>query len=270
MPGAASRPVPLLVRAAFVSAVASGAFVLERVFPLRRRVAGGPARVLRNLAISAASGAVVLALELPVAAISSRWVIRRRMGLSQWLPLPVWARTAVGIVWLDYTTYLWHVLTHVSPALWRFHCVHHIDRDLDSTTATRFHPGEMLLSVPFRALQIVLGGVSPRAFSLWQIAFFSSVLVHHSNVRWPERLERRLARVLITPRMHGIHHSQDPEQRSSNWSSGFTSLWDHLHGTFRLDVAQSQIAIGVQDASSAAQDRLVPVMVLPLTSRYPA
>jgi sterol desaturase/sphingolipid hydroxylase (fatty acid hydroxylase superfamily) len=263
MADAARRPVPLLVRAAIIGGVAAAACVLERRYPLRRRVAGGPARVLRNLAISAGSGAVVSFCELPLAAVLTRWVSRRRLGLAQSPRLPAWASTAAGVLWLDYTTYVWHVLTHRAHVLWRFHRVHHSDRDLDATTALRFHAGEMLLSVPFRAAQILLGGVSPRAFSLWQIGFFSSVLLHHSNLRLPERLERRLAWLFVTPRMHGIHHSRVPRERDSNWASGVTSLWDHLHGTFRLNVPQARIAIGLDGYSTPAADRLLPLLRLP-------
>jgi sterol desaturase/sphingolipid hydroxylase (fatty acid hydroxylase superfamily) len=266
MTPAAERPVPLLVRAAIVGGLAASVYVLERCFPLRRRVAAGPARILRNLAISAGAGAVVLTGELPMAAILTRWVSRRRIGLAQWSGLPSWARNAAGVLWLDYTTYVWHACTHHSRFLWRFHRVHHGDRDLDSTTALRFHAGEMLLSLPFRAGQIVLGGVSPRAFSLWQIGFFASVLLHHSNLRLPEPVERRLALLFITPRMHGIHHSRVRRERDSNWSSGFSSLWDHLHGTFRFDVPQEEIDIGVEGCSAPGADRLLPMLRLPWQS----
>ncbi len=263
MPHAARRPVPLLVRAAIIGCVAAGAYALERRFPLRPRVASGPARALRNLAISAGSGAVVLLCELPMAAILTRLVTRRRLGFAQWSGLPTWASTAAGVLWLDYTTYVWHVLTHQSRFLWRFHRVHHSDRELDSSTALRFHAMEVLLSLPFRAAQILLGGVSARALSLWQVGFFSSVLLHHSNVRLPERLERHLALLFVTPRMHGIHHSRVRSERDSNWASGFTSLWDHLHGTFRLDVPQANIAIGLEGCSAPAADRLLPLLRLP-------
>jgi len=86
--------------------------------------------------------------------------VRRRRGLVQRLPLSPAAETAASVVLLDYTLYLWHVLTHRVPLLWRFHEIHHADRDLDVTTAMRFHAGEMALSIPFRAAQIrVLGSI---------------------------------------------------------------------------------------------------------------
>src|SRR3546814_2584537 len=105
-----------------------------------------------------------------------------------------------------YTLYVWHLLLHRVPLLWRCHVAHHVDLDLDASTALRFHFAELALSVPWRAAQIVLIGVSPRALSVWQTALLLSVLFHHSNARLPPAMERRLNRLIVTPRMHGIHH----------------------------------------------------------------
>jgi hypothetical protein len=156
---------------------------------------------------------------------------------------------------MDYTIYLWHIATHHFAFLWRFHLVHHVDLDLDMTTALRFQAADMALSTPYPAVQVALIGVSPRALSVWQGWFFLSVLFHHSNLRLPERMERILALALTTPRMHGIHHSTVREETDPNWSSGF-SFWDRLHGTFRNDVPQAEIAIGVPGYPDPAEIRL--------------
>src|SRR3954463_5472354 len=151
------------------------------------------------------------------------------------------------------------MLTHRVPALWRFHQVHHCDLDMDASTALRFHFAEMAISVPYRAAQVALIGVAPRPLSIWQTFLFVSILFHHSNLRLPLWLERRLAPLIVTPRMHGIHHSIIEEETNSNWSSGLT-LWDRLHGTLRLDVPQSEIEIGVaayRDPEQVTVPRLV-------------
>ena len=135
-------------------------------------------------------------------------------------------------------------MEHRSPWLYRFHQVHHADLELDVSTAARFHVGEFLASVPWRAAQVAVIGASPRAVAVWQRLTMISVLFHHSNVRLPLALERRLAAVVVTPRLHGIHHSIVQEEQDSNWSSGLT-LWDRLHGTLRANVAQDEIEIGV-------------------------
>lgn len=159
--------------------------------------------------------------------------------------------------------------THRVPFLWRFHLVHHIDLDLDASTALRFHAGEMALSVPFRAAQVVLLGVSPRALRTWQAFFFAAVLFHHSNARLPLRAERALARLVMTPRLHGLHHSTVREETDSNWSSGL-SVWDRLHGTMRADVPQGAIDIGVPGYHAPQDVRIEPSLRLPFAKPRPS
>lgn len=210
------------------------------------------------------SMAVVAIVQAPLAQPLASRVERRRRGLVQRLPLPRWARDVSAFLLMDYTMYLWHVATHRNAFLWRFHLVHHVDFDLDSSTALRFHAADMLVSIPYRLLQVALIGTSPRALRLWQSWFFLSVLFHHSNLRFPIALDRLAARLLTTPRMHGIHHSAARYETNSNWSSGL-SLWDHLHGTFRLEDPQPARPIGVPAYRSPDDVRLLASFALPFS-----
>ncbi len=253
--------------AAIVAAVAI--LLAERRAPLRRSTQAELPRLLRNAVLGVLSMAVVAAVESPlVRPLAQRAEIRRR-GLAQRLPAPAWVRDAAAFLLMDYTTYAWHVLTHKVPALWRLHLVHHVDLDMDASTALRFHALDMLVSAPYRAAQVALAGASPRALRLWQAFFFVSVLFHHANLRLPVGLERWLARVLTTPRMHGIHHSTVQGEMDSNWSSGL-SLWDHLHRTFRLDVPQERLQIGVPGYRDSAGIRLRPSLRLPFARQRDA
>ncbi|MBA2626714.1 MAG: sterol desaturase family protein, partial [Gemmatimonadales bacterium] len=221
-------------------------------------------RQARNLGVAAVSAAVLQVADRPFTRPLAALVVRRRWGLLQLIRLPRWLEVTLAVILLDYTLYLWHVLTHRVPALWRFHMVHHADLDLDASTALRFHFGELAASVPWRAGQIALIGVSPVALSVWQTCLFTSILFHHSNVRLPLWLERRLSRILVTPRLHGIHHSIDAAERDSNWSSGLT-IWDRLHGTFRFDVPQDEIEIGVAAYRDPRELTLPRILALPFT-----
>ena len=249
--------VPVLTVAGFAALL-----LLERRAPLRQPTQREPTRSMRNLVMGALSMAVVALAEGPLVGRLAGVMERRRWGLVQRLPLPPALRDALAVLGMDYTIYVWHVLTHKVPFLWRFHLVHHLDLDLDSTTALRFHAVDMLISIPWRAAQVAVLGTSRRALSVWQGFFFASVLFHHSNLRLPAQLERCLAAVLTTPRMHGIHHSAVRAQTHSNWSSGL-SLWDHLHGTFRLDVAQRDIRVGVPAYQDPAEARLGRSLAMP-------
>ncbi len=258
------RTTDLLAPAALASAM-----LAERALPLRGRTEAERRRAPVNLALGALSMAVVAVVEGPIVRRLARRSADRRTGLVARLPLPRPVRDALAFVALDYTMFIWHVLTHKVPFLWRFHLVHHVDLDLDATTALRFHAVDMLISVPWRAAQVTLIGASPRAFRAWQAFFFGSVVFHHSNLRLPERAERRLATVLTTPRMHGIHHSAVRGETDSNWSSGI-SWWDHLHRTFRLDVPQTRIRIGVPAYRDPGETRLVRSLAMPFARQRDA
>jgi sterol desaturase/sphingolipid hydroxylase (fatty acid hydroxylase superfamily) len=169
---------------------------------------------------------------------------------------------ALAVVLLDYTLWHWHRWTHRVPFLWRFHLVHHVDRDLDASTALRFHFGEMALSVPYRVLQVLAIGADAFSLSLWQALLLPAILFQHSNLRLPLALERVLVRVVVTPRMHGIHHSNVQSETDSNWSS-LLSAWDYLHGTALLGVPQQAVQIGVPAYARPEAVTLGRILALP-------
>jgi sterol desaturase/sphingolipid hydroxylase (fatty acid hydroxylase superfamily) len=127
----------------------------------------------------------------------------------------------------------------------------------------------MLASIPWRAGQVVLIGLTPFTFSVWQCLFLLAILFHHSNVELPIRWERVLNKLLVTPRMHGIHHSVVERETNSNWSSGL-SIWDWLHGTLRLNVPQPEITIGVPAFQQPKAVTLPRVLALPFEHLPPS
>jgi sterol desaturase/sphingolipid hydroxylase (fatty acid hydroxylase superfamily) len=154
------------------------------------------------------------------------------------------------------------VALHRVPWLWKLHMPHHIDRDLDTSTGVRFHFMEFLASTPWRCAQIAAIGVGPRALSLWQKITLAAVLFHHSNVRLRREYERRLARLVVTPRLHGIHHSVIREERDSNYSSGL-SVWDRLHGTGRESFDDDFVIVGLAGHRKPEEVTLVETLALP-------
>jgi sterol desaturase/sphingolipid hydroxylase (fatty acid hydroxylase superfamily) len=243
-------------------------WLLERRRPLRQSVEPKLTHDARNLAVAGAGALALLLVESPVITQLTALVERRGWGLLRRVRLPPCVEIALGVLLMDYTLYLWHVLTHRVSFLWRFHVAHHVDLDLDASTALRFHFGELAISVVWRAGQVVLLGIAPLTLSVWQTFLLLSILFHHSNVRLPFALERRLNRLLVTPRMHGIHHSIIEEETNSNWSSGL-SLWDWLHGTLRLNVPQDEIIIGVPAYRKPAEIGLEEVLALPFGEQRP-
>lgn len=177
--------------------------------------------------------------------------------------MPVPLQGVATFLLLDLSFYYWHRANHMWPFLWRFHNVHHVDPDLDISTSVRFHFLEIAFSAAFRALQVVVIGGELWMFLIYESAFQLNTLFQHSNIRLPITIERWIVLILVTPRMHGIHHSKRFHDVNSNWSSVF-SWWDRLHGTLNLNVPQAAIDIGVPGYSGPRDNRILPLLLMPL------
>src|SRR5205807_3833785 len=135
--------------------------------PLRRRqVEPKLRRDARNLAVAGISAVAMRLAETPLALPLAAMVEERGWGLLRMAALPPWVEIPAALILMDYSFYGWHILLHRVPFLWRFHVVHHADLDMDASTALRFHFGEMLVSVPFRAAQVALIGLTPLTYSI--------------------------------------------------------------------------------------------------------
>lgn len=235
---------------------------LQWKHPLRRQRFSALRRVVRNMVFAAPAFLVLRLALLPIPLAATAWAARHDFGLLNWLPLHPMVAGALGIVLFDYAYYWWHIAAHRVPLLWRFHNVHHTDLDMDVSTASRFHFGELVLSIAWRAAFVLLVGLSPLAVIVFEILFESAAQFHHSNWRLPLRAERALNQVLVTPRMHGIHHSIVAREASSNWGTIF-SWWDTLHGSQRVDIAQDAITIGVPGWRDEKELTLGQLFLLP-------
>ena len=263
-----SQPTPAWLTGAALAGVYGALLWAEHARPLRRATQSKLTRDVRNVGLALLSGVVLSVLQDPLTRRLTKLVERRRWGLLQRLDLPAWAEIPLAVVLMDYTLYLWHVWAHKGP-LWRFHQAHHVDLDMDASTAVRFHFGEMAASVPYRLAQIALIGVGPLAFSIWQTFLMACIGFHHSNLRLPPWLERVIAIVLVTPRNHGVHHSVVKKETNSNWSSGLT-VWDWLHGTLRLDIPHNEITIGVPAYRDPGELGFVDTVLMPLRPQRPS
>ena len=241
-----SKPIPILdgVGGVFLACLFIALLLLQWKYPLRRPSSSGLRRFIRNVVFSGPGFALARVSLVPIPLLVALWAADHQFGLLHWLPLPHWLAVAVGILVMDYAYWWWHVGLHLVPVLWRFHNVHHSDLDMDVSTATRFHLGEVIFSVPFRVIVVVAFGIDFWALVIFELLFETANLFEHSNWRLPIRLERVFNHLLVTPRMHGIHHSIVQRETNSNWGTVFC-WWDYLHRTLRRDIAQNEITIGV-------------------------
>ncbi|MEO5721752.1 MAG: sterol desaturase family protein [Chthoniobacterales bacterium] len=217
---------------------------LQWKWPLRRQHFSAVRRWIRN-GILAAPGLFVSRLVLvPIPFLVSIWASEHHFGLFHWLALPTALTIFAGALSYDYAYYWWHRMMHVVPFFWRFHNVHHTDLDMDVSTASRFHLGEVFFSIFFRVAVVGVLGLSIWTLAVYELIFSLSNQFQHSNWRLPLRLERVLNFIFVTPRMHGTHHSIVQGETNSNWSTVFC-WWDRLHRTLRIDVPQDALTIGV-------------------------
>jgi len=243
---------------------------LQSIHPLRRpRFSLRPLRhVVRNLVFAAPAFLVLRLALVPIPLAAAVWAAQHDFGLLHRMPLHPVLTGALGIILFDYVYYWWHIATHRSSILWRFHNVHHTDLDMDVSTATRFHVGELLLSVVWRTGLVLLAGIAPLTLIIFEIIFECAGQFHHSNWRLPISIERALHKLLVTPRMHGIHHSIVLREANSNWGTIF-SLWDKLHRSERIDIPQDAITIGVPAYRDESELALGKLFLLPFGKQRP-
>jgi sterol desaturase/sphingolipid hydroxylase (fatty acid hydroxylase superfamily) len=253
---------PAILTLAVTAIVFVALSVLERFIPLRRRCSSVLPRVILNLIIAAAAFAVAAILVRPAAMATLSWATQKPFGLVHLVALPPALGFIASFLLMDLTFYWWHLANHRIGFLWRFHNVHHIDPDLDVSTGFRFHFGEVTMSAAFRVVQVLLIGISMPAFAVYELVFQANTLFHHSNLRLPIRLERILNKVLVTPRMHGIHHSQVRRETNSNYGIVFP-WWDRVHRTIGLNIPQAEIAIGIAGYSLPDDNQLRNALLMP-------
>ncbi len=254
---------PLLDHIGIVFAVVFVALlVLQWKWPLRRQHFSTLKRLLRNAIFAAPSLLASRAFLVPIPFVISIWAARHHFGFFNWIHVPSVLAIIAGVLVYDYVYYWWHQLMHFAPFFWRFHNVHHTDLDMDVSTASRFHFGEVLLSIFFRVAMVGSLGLGVWTLAVYEIMFTLANQFHHSNWRLPIALERLLNRFIVTPRMHGAHHSIVQRETNSNWGTVF-SWWDRLHGTLRIDIPQDAITIGVAAYRDESELTFGKLFVLP-------
>lgn len=160
------------------------------------------------------------------------WNLTGIFGLFEKISLPWPISVALIFIMFDFWMYLWHRANHQIRFFWLFHRAHHNDTDMDSTTAIRTHPFELISASFFNISLVFLFGINLSHLLVYNLVSQSSVFFHHSNIALPEKLDRLLRAVVVTPHMHRLHHSPNDSQRNANYSSVF-SFWDRALGSFQ-------------------------------------
>ncbi|MBL8167434.1 MAG: sterol desaturase family protein [Acidobacteria bacterium] len=220
---------------------------------------------VRNLTLGLLNAAGSALLAAPLIAGIGLWAESKSFGLLRLVQLPPATATVAAIVLFDGWMYLWHRANHKIGFLWRFHRVHHSDPEMDATTATRFHTGEILISSALRLAVIPLLGITVGQLLVYEMLLLPVILFHHSNVQFPEKMDRWLRLLIVTPALHRVHHSRLRDETDSNYSSVF-SFWDRIAKTLRLRWDGQPVNFGLNEFGATRWERLPSLLIMPFVS----
>jgi sterol desaturase/sphingolipid hydroxylase (fatty acid hydroxylase superfamily) len=253
----------------FVRFIAFGAVLTamagwELVAPRRKQEVGRKTRWPGNLGIVVLDTLLVRLL-FPLGAVAVALTAETRgWGLFNAFAVPGWVAIPAAVILLDLAIYLQHVLFHAVPALWRLHRMHHADLAFDVTTGVRFHPIEILLSMVIKLGVVAAIGASPLAVLIFEVLLNATSMFNHGNVTLPQRIDRILRWLVVTPEMHRVHHSIKARETNSNF--GFNlPWWDRLFGTYRdqPEAGHLGMTIGIAQFRDPAEQRLDRMLTQP-------
>ena len=252
---------------------------LESMIPKRRLTMPWARRWLTNLSIVGIDSLLVRlmanlpqivgAAVVPIAAVATAiWAERAGWGLLNLVGLPFWLELVIALLVLDFAIWLQHLASHRMPMLWQLHQVHHADRDIDVTTAIRFHPVEIALSMLYKIVWVLALGPSALAVLLFEVILNGCAMFNHANIDLPPWFDRVLRLAVVTPDMHRVHHSIERHEHDSNY--GFNlSIWDRLFSTYTPQPAKGHqgMTIGLAPYQTEEPTRLGWSLAIPFRKR---
>jgi len=240
----------------------------QALWPRRKDIGVKPERWITNFALTVINSVAMRIIEPVSAILASSYAADKGWGLFHHIDLPVWAEICLAVIILDMAIYAQHVATHKIPVLWRLHKVHHSDTGFDTTTALRFHPVEIILSMAYKVGLVFLLGPAIIAVLAFEVILNGSALFNHSNLKLPLRLDRVLRTIIVTPDMHRVHHSVYPKETDSNY--GFSlSIWDRLFGTYIAQPKDGHLdmTIGLSEYQNENPAKLIWSLLLPFKGK---
>lgn len=214
---------------------------------------------------------LIVRLVFPAAAVgTAHYAAENTIGLFNIFDISFTIAALAVFVILDFAVWLEHWASHKIPLLWRIHRMHHADTDLDVTTALRFHPLEIILSMVWKAAIVIALGAPVIAVLIFEITLNGMAMFNHSNVKLSGPLDRLIRPIFVTPDMHRVHHSVKPHETDSNYGFGF-SFWDRLFGTYVAEPEDGHTAmkIGLKEYRDKKPSGLLWSLFLPFTRLKP-
>ena len=238
--------------------------ILEKLIPRHFMVDSKLRRLGINLALTGID-IILVKLILGTAAVGTAiYAQEKGWGLLNQVNWSKGCEMGLAVVILDFMIYVQHWIVHRVPLFWRFHIVHHTDLDLDVSSGLRFHPVEILCSMLYKMVLVLILGPASTAVMIFEVILNGMAQFTHSNINLPETADRMLRWLFVTPDMHRIHHSIEVNETNSNY--GFNlSIWDQILGTYIQNAIQPQpeISIGIEYYRSPGQVSLKNLVLMP-------
>lgn len=234
----------------------------EVLFQRKKTVDSKPRRWLNNLGLVAVDNLILQLGFIMLPVTFAAFAQSKGMGIFNQLSLPMWANWIVAVIIFDFIIYLQHVLFHFVPILWRLHQVHHSDLDIDVTTAIRFHPIEIILSLLVKLIAVAAFGFPPEAVLLFEVLLNTTAMFNHANIYIPTFMDKFIRRLIVTPDMHRVHHSVIMAESNTNF--GFSlSIWDRICGTYQAQPAAGHDEMIIGLAYAKKPKSLIQLLLMP-------
>ncbi len=257
---------PALVRTAIFLGVLLFFLLLELLAPYRASTVSKTKRWFINLGMTGLNTIILNLIFGSAPLLLAAYVTKHQLGLLPNIAVPYWLKVLFVVMFLDFMLWVWHLLNHVIPILWRFHRVHHTDLNMDVSSATRFHIGELAISGVIKLALIYMLGADVLMVLLFETLVVAAAQFHHSSLKVPVWFENIWYVLFVPPSMHRIHHSVKIKERDTNYGTIF-SLWDRFMGTLLTKVNQDGIKIGVGGHFKEKKLNLHHLLLMPF-SRY--
>lgn len=255
-----------LVRLGFFAAIFFVVALGEKIARRRILLKSKTKRWISNLGMQIIDVAV-LRLIFPVFPVGVAVICAQRgWGLLNYYQIIPPLALIIGVLALDFVIYLQHMMFHLAPVFWRVHMVHHTDQDIDVTTAVRFHPLEIILSLLIKFTAVAAIGAPPLSVLIFEILLNGAAMFNHGNVRIPLSFDRIIRMVLVTPDMHRVHHSVVVRETNSNYGFSF-SWWDRLFGTYKAQPQEGhdKMKIGLNGYHDDRSLKLSALLTMPFS-----
>ncbi len=240
-------------------------FVIEQFAPYFKNRQQHVQHSIRNIALATFNSAVSIIIYILLLKHVCDWTLENNIGLLNALNLSGVYTFFIAIILIDCWQYFWHRFNHVVPLLWRFHQVHHADKDMDASTGIRFHTVEIIYSNMARLIIIPILGLQLDHLLLYELLVLPVILFHQSNININETTDKLLRTIIVTPHMHRLHHSDIRTETDSNYASIF-SMWDRLFNSYTMRSIEHDFRLGLGETFSEREwNRLLGILKIPFT-----